>query len=55
VKCGLMTQIEMSPSWGESPTLFGGPKDVRLIDNVLITAAGIEILAGTPYEMIVVD
>ena len=65
------------PSWGESPNMFGGTKDVlragmvvsvepavflpdeglgvRLIDNVLVTGAGVEILSRTPRDLIVVD
>jgi Xaa-Pro aminopeptidase len=65
------------PSWGESPNMFGGTKDilragmvvsvepavfmpeeglgVRLIDNVLVTETGIEVLSRTSRELIVVD
>ena len=65
------------PSWGESPNMFGGSKDVlqagmvvsvepavflpdeglgvRLIDNVLVTADGVEVLSRTPRDLIVVD
>ncbi len=65
------------PSWGESPNMFGGTKDilkagmvvsvepavfmpeerlgVRLIDNVLITETGIEVLSRTSRALIVVD
>ena len=65
------------PSWGESPNMFGGTKDilqagmivsvepavfipeeglgVRLIDNVLVTDTGVEILSRTPRDLVVVD
>jgi len=65
------------PSWGESPNMFGGTKDVlqagmvvsvepavflpeegvgvRLIDNVLVTETGVEILSRTPRDLVVVD
>ncbi len=65
------------PSWGESPNMFGGTKDilkagmvvsvepavffpgeglgVRLVDNVLVTETGVEILSRTPRDLIVLD
>lgn len=65
------------PSWGESPNLFGGSKDilqpgmvvsvepnvflpaeglgVRLIDNLIITETGTELLSRTPRDLIIVD
>ena len=65
------------PSWGESPNMFGGTKDVlqagmvvsvepavflpdeglgvRLIDNVLVTADGVEVLSRTPRDLVVID
>jgi Xaa-Pro dipeptidase len=65
------------PSWGESPSMFGGSKDVlsagmvvsiepnvflaqegigaRLIDNVIITETGAELLSVTPRDLVVVD
>ena len=65
------------PSWGESPNMFGGSKDVlragmvvsvepavflpdeglgvRLIDNVLVTTEGVEVLSRTPRDLIVVN
>jgi Xaa-Pro aminopeptidase len=63
------------PSWGESPNMFGGTKDVlqagmivsvepavflpeeglgvRLIDNVLVTSDGVEVLSRTPRDLVV--
>ena len=65
------------PSWGESPNMFGGSKDVlragmvvsvepavffpeegigvRLIDNVLVTETGVEVLSVTPRDLVVLD
>jgi len=65
------------PSWGETPNLFGGSRDVlqagmvvsvepavflpaeglgvRLIDNVIVTDTGYELLSRTPRDLIVVD
>ena len=65
------------PSWGESPSMFGGSTDVlragmvvsiepnvflpdeglgvRLIDNVIITETGTELLSRTPRDLIIVD
>lgn len=65
------------PSWGESPNMFGGTKDVlqagmvvsiepavffpeeglgvRLIDNVIVTETGTELLSTTPRGLIRVD
>lgn len=65
------------PSWGESPNMFGGTKDVlragmvvsvepavffpeeglgvRLIDNVLVTETGIEMLSSTARDLVVLD
>ena len=65
------------PSWGESPSMFGGSTDVlragmvvsiepnvflpdeglgvRLIDNVIVTETGTELLSRTPRDLIIVD
>jgi Xaa-Pro dipeptidase len=65
------------PSWGESPNIFGGSKDIlqagmvvsvepnifiaeeglgaRIIDNLLVTETGAELLSTSPRDLIVVE
>ena len=65
------------PSWGESPNIFGGSKDVlqagmvvsvepnifvaeeglgvRIIDNLLITETGSELLSTSPRDLAVIE
>ena len=65
------------PSWGESPNMFGGTKDVlragmvvsvepavffpdeglgvRLIDNVLVTETGVEVLSTISRDLVIVE